>query len=128
MKISSAITPIIALAVGLLATTPVSAVTFTISDVEMNKGETVTLLSPVSATYAFGQIILTTSIGEIDAWCIDLFHEITVGGGQSLAYSTNPFSNPISNGKWGIPGSSLFGVGGNNPVDFGIAAVLARPD
>ena len=90
-----------ALAIGLCAAAPVSATPFTIYDVEINNGETVTLTAPINDVYAFGQIVLTTSIGIIDAWCIDLFHTIYVGGGQNLPYdtgtiSTNGAGQPLS--------------------------------
>ena len=35
-----------------------------------------------------GQILLTTSGGTmIDAWCIDLFHDVYIGSGQTLHYN-----------------------------------------
>lgn len=78
----------VVLALGLLASGPVAAGPFTIYDVEINKGEQVTLTAPISDSFAFGQIVLTTSVGTIDAWCIDLFHDIYLGGGQDLSYTT----------------------------------------
>ncbi len=82
----------LALAAGLFIGAPAAATPFTIYDVEVNDGEQVAVTAPIDDTYAFGQIVLTTSIGIIDAWCIDLFHTIYVGGGQDLAYSTGPIA------------------------------------
>lgn len=77
-----------ALTLGLFTAGPATATPFNVYDVEINDGETVTLSTPISDTFAFGQIVLTTSVGTIDAWCIDLFHDIYVGGGQDLPYTT----------------------------------------
>jgi hypothetical protein len=100
MKNSFPITSAMALAVSLFASAPASA--FTITDVEVNHGQDVTLLTPIHDTYGFGQILLTTDIGTIDAWCIDLYHNIFVGGGQSLTYTFSPFTSAIMNGN-GVP-------------------------
>ena len=78
----------IAVAIGLLGAVPAMATPITIYDVEVNKGEMVSLTAPITDDFAFGQIVLTTSVGTIDAWCIDLFHTIYVGGGQNLPYTT----------------------------------------
>ena len=84
-----------------LQATPASATPFTIYDVEVNPSETATVLTPVPSTFGYGQIVLTTSVGIVDAWCIDLYHNIDVGGGQSLPYTTGPLltdgdGNPLS--------------------------------
>jgi hypothetical protein len=92
MKPFLATTSALALAIGMAVFTSAAATPFTIYDVEVNQGEAVTLSSPITDTYDFGQIVLTTSIGTIDAWCIDLFHEIYVGGGQSLPYTIGAFT------------------------------------
>ena len=86
------------------------ATNITIYDVEINPSESVTLDTPVYVTYDFGQIVLTTSIGTIDAWCIDMFHDITVEGGQSLAYTTGPIAG---NGEGGtLPSLQIAEIGG----------------
>jgi hypothetical protein len=128
MKTLLTMTSALALAIGLFASAPAAATPFTIYDVEVNKGEAVTLLAPIGDTYDFGQIVLTTSIGMIDAWCIDLFHDIYVGGGQNLPYTTGAFS---TNGGGGlltttqtqeiagliVYGDALLNGGGGTPDD-----------
>jgi hypothetical protein len=128
VKILFSVGSAIALAAGLFASAPASA--FVITNVTVNKGENVTLETPIAYTYALGQIVLETNIGEIDAWCIDLYHDIYVGNG-SYTYTFNPFSNPISNGNGGTlsnqqlfeiaglitNGNSLLANGGGTPDD-----------
>jgi hypothetical protein len=92
MKTSFAKPRVLALACGLFAISPAAATPFAIYDVEIYQGESATLSSPITDTYDFGQIVLTTSIGTIDAWCIDMFHEIYVGGGQNLPYTSGAFT------------------------------------
>ncbi len=128
MKNTYSIAAVIAVATSLFASVPASA--FIITSVTVNKGEDVTLETPISYTYALGQIVLETSIGEIDAWCIDLYHDINVGS-VNYTYAFDPFSNPISNGNGGTltnqqlfeiaglitNGNSLLANGGGTPDD-----------
>ena len=59
---------------------------FTVSSVSVT-GDDVTVTSPTGpeATTA-GPIMLTTTIGTLAAWCVDLYHVIYTGGGQNLSY------------------------------------------
>ena len=58
----------------------------TVTDVSV-QGDVVTIAGPISplSVYA-GPLTLTTSLGSILAWCVDLFHEVQTGGGQNLQY------------------------------------------
>jgi hypothetical protein len=77
-----------------------------VTDVEVALNEIITLDNPVSVTAYVGQIILTTTAGAtIDAWCIDLYHDVGVGGGQSLPYSIAPVTT--DNSGSGSTGNAL---------------------
>ncbi len=120
LKNSLSIGSVIALAAGLFASAPASA--FVITSVEVNNtSEYVTLVTPVPANpFKFGQIVLGIDDGSvIDAWCIDLFHDINVGNSVSYAYSFLPFSNPISNGEGGFL---------TDPQKFAIAGLIINGD
>ena len=79
-----------AFAAALLSTSALAA-PFTVTDVEMPKTDTLTITGPVSPITAYvGQFVLTTSVGIVPAWCIDLYHDIGLGGGQSLQYEFLP--------------------------------------
>jgi hypothetical protein len=65
------------------------ATNFTVTDIELPYHDTLTVTAPISATGYIGRQVLTTSIGVIDAWCIDLFHDDAVGGGQNLPFTTS---------------------------------------
>lgn len=73
---------------GLSFATPAFA-GITVTDIELPHQDTLTINSPISGSGYIGQQVLTTSIGTIDAWCIDLFHDDYVGGGQNLAFTTS---------------------------------------
>jgi len=78
----------------------------TVTDVEVPLNEIITLNTPVSVTAYVGQIVLTTTTdATIDAWCVDLYHDVGVGGGQSLGYSIAALTTDNSGGA-GI-GTSL---------------------
>jgi hypothetical protein len=49
--------------------------------------------SPYSV-YLAGQIVLTTNYGLLGTWCVDLFHDIYLGG--SYTYTTGPLSTDNS--------------------------------
>ncbi len=104
----------LACAAALFASQQASA--FVINSVTVNNpdGLSVHVLTPINDAFPFGQIVLGTDVGEIDAWCIDLFHNINVGGGQNLTYTFLPFTNPISNGIAGqfLTGSQKSAIAG----------------
>jgi hypothetical protein len=56
---------------------PAMAENFTVTDIELPYQDTLTITTPASAaeTGCIGQQVLTTNLGIIDAWCIDLFHD-----------------------------------------------------
>ena len=87
-----------------LAAAPASAGPITVTFVQVPYGENVTLsggLTGAAGTYEAGQIVLTTSIGTLDTWCVDLFHTIPTGS-VSLSYTEGPLatdnsgSNPMT--------------------------------
>ncbi|HTQ32593.1 MAG TPA: PEP-CTERM sorting domain-containing protein [Stellaceae bacterium] len=72
-------------------TTQAAADPIIVTDVEVPLREIITLNTPVSVSAYVGQIVLTTTTGAIiPAWCIDLYHDVGVGGGQNLHYETGP--------------------------------------
>ena len=88
-------------AAGLLGTT-CAASALTITDVEVVPNPYNTL-SVNSASPAYsgnpisGLILLTTSGGQvIPVFCVDLFHEVGIGGGQSLPYFSAPVTTDSS--------------------------------
>jgi hypothetical protein len=52
--------------------------------------------SPYSV-YLTGEIVLTTQYGALATWCVDLFHDINLGG--SYTYMTMPLSTDSSGSK-----------------------------
>jgi len=80
-------------AVSLALATPAMAGPFTIYDIELPLNDTLTINGPSAAgSFYVGQQVLTTSIGTIDAWCIDIYHDDQVGGGQSVSFATGPIT------------------------------------
>ena len=77
------------MALGVAVAGPAS---FTVTSVSV-VGDAVTLVSPVSGNTTAGPIILQTSIGTLVTWCDDLFHEIYLGGSQSLPYTIGTVSS-----------------------------------
>jgi hypothetical protein len=69
-----------------------------------------------------GEILLTTSGNVIiDAWCIDIFHVVYLGGGQSLTYTPGSLTG-ASNGNGGsLTASQAAAIGGL--VEYGNALV-----
>lgn len=58
----------------------------TVTDVSI-QGDVVTIAGPIPpVSVNAGPLTLTTSMGSIVAWCVDLFHEVQTGGGQTLQY------------------------------------------
>lgn len=76
------------MSIGVAAAGPSS---FTVTSVSV-VGDAVTVVSPVSANTTAGPIILQTSIGTQVTWCDDLFHDIEIGGSQSLPYTVGTVS------------------------------------
>ena len=80
-----------------LAAAPASAGPVTVTSVASNKGEALNLNTPVSITAEVGQLLLTTvEYGTIAAWCIDLYHDISLGS-NTYAYGTGTIATD-SNG------------------------------
>ena len=67
---------------GLVATTQAHAdpIIVTVTNVAVPNNEIVTITAPgLNVTAYTGRIQLTTSIGLLNVWCIDLYHDIGVG-------------------------------------------------
>lgn len=73
----------LAIAIGVMAlAAPAAATDITVTNVALPYSETVTLsggMAGVAGNHLAGQIVLTTSIGTIGTWCVDLFHTINLG-------------------------------------------------
>jgi PEP-CTERM motif len=90
-----AATATVALAAGQAQAGPI-----TVTDVQMPVNEVVSLnnIDPAApqGVYA-GQTVFTTSTASmLYAWCIDLFHDIGLGGGQNLVYNQVPFVGGVT--------------------------------
>ncbi len=84
---------IVLAAAFIAAATPAVAGPFTVTNVQTDHDQIITLDSPLFSPMQsyVGRIDLTTSTGKtLHAWCIDLFHDVYVGGNQHLAYTTGP--------------------------------------
>ena len=58
-----------------------------VTDVSV-QGDVVTIAGPIAPVSVYaGPLTLTTSMGSIVAWCVDLFHEVQTGGSQNLQYA-----------------------------------------
>jgi hypothetical protein len=85
---------------AMVATSPVSATTIHITDVEVPYYESVTLTGGTLGLDAIGiagQIVLTTNFGTLGTWCVDVFHTINIGG--TYTYMTGPLSTDNSGGS-----------------------------
>jgi hypothetical protein len=72
---------------GLASSSQAHADPITVTNVALPYNETVTITGPeLNVTAYTGQIQLTTSIGLLDVWCIDLYHDIGVGNVGDLPY------------------------------------------
>ncbi|WP_158933315.1 PEP-CTERM sorting domain-containing protein [Acidisphaera sp. S103] len=71
--------------------TPAAATPFTVTNVDVNLPEIITLNTPVPVTAYVGQLVLTTTIGTLNVWCIDVYHDIGLGA-QDLPYTTGSIS------------------------------------
>jgi PEP-CTERM motif len=78
-----------------LAAVPAVATPLTVTNVAVNLSETITLDTPVSVTAYVGQVVLTTTIGVLDVWCIDVYHDINLGA-QDLAYTTGAITTDFN--------------------------------
>jgi len=91
----------IALAAALIATSahagPTLAVgqEITVSEATAT-GATVTLTAPVSVTTTAGPVFLQTDVGNLLVWCIDLYHDIVLTGGQNLHYMATTVTNDFA--------------------------------
>jgi PEP-CTERM motif len=91
MRVSSIISALVG-AVG-LAATQAHASPITVTNVALPYNEIVTITAPgLNVTAYTGQVELTTSIGLLDVWCIDLYHDIGVGNVGSLKYQFGTIS------------------------------------
>lgn len=86
---------------SVMAMVPASATPITITNVEVPYYENLVLSGGIlgvgntlDAPYS-GQIVLTTSAGTLDAWCVDLLHTIQLGDG-TYVYSTGPLTTDNS--------------------------------
>lgn len=83
---------------------PAAATTITVTNVTLPFFETVSVAGFTDAKgHTFtggselaGQIVLTTNIGTLGTWCVDLFHTIHLGGSYTL--DTAPLSTNNSGG------------------------------
>jgi hypothetical protein len=84
------------------AALPARASSFSITDVGISDYEQITLTGgaigsgSMTGVYS-GQIDLSTSIGNLGVWCVDLFHELSLGGQYNAAVgslTTNNMASP----------------------------------
>jgi hypothetical protein len=102
-------TSILKLAAAVLAgamalAAPASASIINITNVQVPFSEGVTLTGGTIGSEAIGiagQFVLTTDIGTLNAWCVDLFHTISLGG--SYTYTTGPL---LTDNSGSSPGTS----------------------
>lgn len=75
--------------------------TITVSGVSVT-GDAVTITGPISpVSTTAGPITLTSTIGTLYAWCVDIYHDVYTGTGQSLSYqigtvTTNNAPTPVA--------------------------------
>jgi hypothetical protein len=91
----------LAVCCGLAAAGPASAgVNFTINSVSLApNADPVQLNTPEQGSTWAGPILLSTSIGNIVSWCIDVYAVIYLGGGQSLNYTTGALTTSTTDGN-----------------------------
>jgi hypothetical protein len=102
-------TSIVKLAAAVLAgamalAAPASATIINITNVQVPFSEGVTLTGGTIGSEVIGiagQFVLTTDIGTLNAWCVDLFHTISLGG--SYTYTTGPL---LTDNSGSSPGTS----------------------
>jgi hypothetical protein len=101
--------------------TPAAATPFTVTNVNVNLPEIITLNTPVSVTAYVGQAELTTTIGTLNVWCIDVYHDIELGAGD-LPYTTGSISTDFNGST--LSTAQINEIAGL--VDYG-DALLAAP-
>jgi len=75
------------LAVAALAGPVLASPVLTVTSVSI-QGDIVTIAGPTAPETVYaGPLTLTTSMGSIVAWCVDLFHLVQTGSGQDLHYA-----------------------------------------
>jgi hypothetical protein len=80
------------LAVAAFAGPALASPVLTVTGVSV-QGDIVTVAGPTSPETVYaGPLTLTTSMGSIVAWCVDLFHLVQTGGGQNLHYALGAFT------------------------------------
>jgi hypothetical protein len=79
----------VAVLAGLGLAGPAFATNLTVTDIELPYNDVLSITGPVSGSGYIGEQVLTTNLGTIDAWCIDLFHDDFIGGGQNLPFTTS---------------------------------------
>jgi PEP-CTERM motif len=77
------------------AAAPAVATPFTVTNVALDLPEIITLDTPVPVDAYVGQVVLTTTIGVFDVWCIDIYHDISLGA-QDLAYTTGAIATDFN--------------------------------
>jgi hypothetical protein len=107
----------VAVALGVMGfAAPAAAETITVTNVTLPYYETVHVAGftvgsntfgggsagPGANEYA-GQIVLTTNIGTIGTWCVDLFHYIYLGGSYTLTTTALSTDNSGSSGATSNP-------------------------
>ena len=83
---------------------PASATIINITNVQVPFSEGVTLTGGTIGSEVIGiagQFVLTTDIGTLNAWCVDLFHTISLG--CSYTYTTGPL---LTDNSGSSPGTS----------------------
>jgi hypothetical protein len=80
------------------AAPPAWASSFSISNVTLTDYENISLTGGALGSNAMtgvysGQIDLTTSLGNLGTWCVDLFHEIAIGGQYNASFATLATNN-----------------------------------
>jgi len=86
-------------AMAMVLGSPALATIIHVTDVEVPYSESLTLTGGIfglgsDSIGIAGQIVLTTDIGTLDTWCVDLFHTVNIGG--SYTYTTGPLSTDNS--------------------------------
>jgi PEP-CTERM motif len=109
-KVMGSTTSIVKLAAAVLAgamalAAPASATIINITNVQVPFSEGITLtggtIGGPEVIGIAGQFVLTTDIGTLNAWCVDLFHTISLGG--SYTYTTGPL---LTDNSGSSPGTS----------------------
>lgn len=100
MKFQLSVSGMAAFSLVIGLATAASAAPITVTDIEMPLNDILTVHVPggyQGGAYV-GQFLLTTSTGSvIPAWCIDLYHDTSLGAGQHVTYNFGAISTD-SNG------------------------------